>query len=150
MAEREIDKIVIHCSDSTWGCREVIHGWHTDPKPNGRGWSDIGYHYVIPNGRPHLSNSYDPEWDGFLETGRAIRTIGAHARGANRHGFGICLIGTGAGLFTPRQMITLAGAVRSLQVSFDIPDDHVIGHRDIDSRKTCPGFDVAAWMRGLR
>ena len=24
-----------------------IRKWHTDPRPKGNGWSDVGYHYVV-------------------------------------------------------------------------------------------------------
>ena len=42
---RELNKIIIHCSATPEG-RDVkadeIKQWHKD-----RGWSDIGYHFVI-------------------------------------------------------------------------------------------------------
>ena len=37
--------IVIHCSDSSYGTVDIIDHWHKM-----RGWSGIGYHYVIGNG----------------------------------------------------------------------------------------------------
>lgn len=42
--------IIIHCA-ATKPSQDIgantIRKWHTDPPPNGNGWSDIGYHYVI-------------------------------------------------------------------------------------------------------
>jgi hypothetical protein len=43
---RKIDTIVIHQSDSAFGNAAVIDKWHRE-----RGWSGIGYHWVILNGR---------------------------------------------------------------------------------------------------
>ena len=47
---RMIDLIVIHCS-ATRPIMDIgaekIRMWHTLPKPEGREWSDIGYHYAI-------------------------------------------------------------------------------------------------------
>ena len=42
---REIKKIIIHCSDSEFGDAALIDKWHKE-----RGWTGIGYHYVILNG----------------------------------------------------------------------------------------------------
>ena len=39
-------EIILHCSDSEFGNAAIITKWHALPKPNGRGWSNIGYHYV--------------------------------------------------------------------------------------------------------
>ena len=47
---RVIDTIVIHQSDSAFGNAAVIDEWHRE-----RGWSGIGYHWVILNGRIHAS-----------------------------------------------------------------------------------------------
>ena len=43
---RDINKIVLHCSATREGhdvSTETIRGWHV----NKRGWSDIGYHFVV-------------------------------------------------------------------------------------------------------
>jgi hypothetical protein len=62
---RDLKRIILHCSATPEGREvsvETIRGWHSDPPPQGRGWSDIGYHYVI-----HL--------DGKTEIGRPIEEI---------------------------------------------------------------------------
>ena len=141
---RRITQLIIHCSASAWGNAAVIRDWHV----NGNGWDDIGYHYVIPNGRTGARADYDPAWDGILETGRALSVEGAHARGQNHDSIGICLIGEGDGLFTPRQIKTLTGLVDVMCTAFQVPPTRVFGHRDYDRGKSCPGFDVAAWVRG--
>lgn len=46
---RELDRIILHCSATPEGRdidAAIIRKWHTNPQPYGRGWSDIGYHYV--------------------------------------------------------------------------------------------------------
>jgi N-acetylmuramoyl-L-alanine amidase len=76
---RNIDKIIIHCSATKEGVAvstATIRNWHI----KGRGWSDIGYHYVI-------------QLDGTIDYGRPINRIGAHTKGENENSIGICYIG---------------------------------------------------------
>ena len=76
---RKIDTIVLHCSATPEG-RAVsvptIRKWHTDPKPKGRGWSDIGYHFVIG-------------LKGEIWPGRPIGRKGTHVGGHNATSIGI-------------------------------------------------------------
>ncbi len=124
---REIKRIIIHCAATPNG-REFhvsdIDRWHKE-----RGWRGIGYHYVIPVA-------------GDLEYGRAESEIGAHCRGYNRDSIGICLIGTDA--FTRQQWDALHLLVDNLGERY--PEASVHGHREFNSHKTCPGFDVAMWL----
>lgn len=130
---RKIDTIIVHCADTPASMdigAEEIKRWHTDPKPRGNGWSDIGYHHVIRR-------------DGTIESGRAHEVIGAHAAGHNKTSLGVCLVGGKGGFnFTHRQMDVLYRLLISLTTSY--PDAQVIGHRDVSS-KSCPSFDVKAW-----
>ena len=67
---RQIKQIIIHCSATPEGRNigaTTIRGWHKE-----RGFSDIGYHYVI-------------RLDGTIEEGRPIEQIGAHCQGHNRN-----------------------------------------------------------------
>lgn len=81
--------IVLHVSASSFGDAAQIDRWHRE-----RGFSRIGYHWVVLNGlrRP---GSYDPALDGQLENGREEHQIGAHclADGANGFTLGVCTIG---------------------------------------------------------
>ena len=74
---REIKQIHIHCSATKTDniSASTIRRWHLQ-----RGWSDIGYHYVIG-------------LDGKIEAGRPVSKIGAHAKGYNKTSIGICYIG---------------------------------------------------------
>lgn len=80
---RVINKIIIHCAATPEGkdyTVDQIRQWHTTPKPNGNGWKDIGYHFVIYR-------------DGSVHPGRPIEQIGAHTSGYNANSIGICYMG---------------------------------------------------------
>jgi len=129
---RTINKIVVHCSDSPHGRNdgaEQIHSWHVQ-----RGWSGIGYHYVI--------NEH-----GILENGRPQYWVGAHVEGHNKDSIGICMIGVDK--FTQEQFDTLEYTIRELLKKY--PGATVCGHRDLDTHgKTCPNFDVKDWWAKVK
>lgn len=130
---RPIKKIIIHCADTfpdmDIGAPE-IRTWHLD-----RGWSDIGYHFVIKR-------------NGLIEGGRSVEEPGAHAQGQNTDSIGICLVGGKAHAnrrpcnFTRYQWAALESLVKKWKAAY--PDAEVIGHNDVSS-KPCPTFDVRAW-----
>lgn len=134
---RDINLAVIHCSD-TYAMQDIgaskIREWHV----KGRGWSDIGYHYVIQRG-------------GLIEVGRPIGIAGAHARGFNSRSVGVCMVG-GRGQdgqpsnnFTDEQWASLDKL--RLQLMADFPSIEFKGHRDLpDVKKACPCFDIAEWL----
>lgn len=67
---RQINKIIVHCSATREGENytvDTIRSWHVD----GRGWSDIGYHFYI-------------DLHGEIHKGRDIAKIGAHSKGRRR------------------------------------------------------------------
>jgi len=137
---RAIDSIIIHCS-YTPADMDVsvsqIRDWHLS-----RGWSDIGYHFII------LRN-------GFLESGRPIVLAGAHAKGHNKTSIGICLVG-GMGddgtpdcNYTADQWKMLATTTKHLVEFYNTRDP--IGHRDLPGvTKECPCFDVTAWWSSIK
>ena len=128
---RDIDKIIIHCSATPEG-RDVktstIKQWHT-----AKGWSDIGYHYVI-------------ERDGSVNMGRDIDRIGAHTRGENTGSIGICYVGgMDANMKNPKDTRTekqkegLKCLIKDLRSTYG--DLTIHGHNEFAS-KACPSFDV--------
>lgn len=133
--ERQIDMVVVHCSDSAWGNAAIIDQWHKERK-----WRGIGYHGVILNGHPTSHGGYEPELDGLLESGRPLDEVGAHARGHNSRSVGICLIGKNE--FTEAQDATLMRTLSDLLRTFNLDPDAVYGHYELDDHKTCPNMDM--------
>lgn len=124
---RDIDLIVIHCSATPSSMdigADTIRDWHV----NERGWSDIGYHYVIKR-------------NGRIDEGRPLKKAGAHAKGHNSNSIGVCLVG---GIpdanFTLAQYKTLNALLEMLKTKYNNPE--IKGHRELDANKTCPCFDV--------
>lgn len=131
MIERKTtNHILIHCADTMAtmdiGAKE-IRRWHKD-----KGWSDIGYHFVIRR-------------DGRVEPGRPINAQGAHEQSRNRDSIGICLVGgrskTGAPQdnFTPAQKGSLAVLIKHLRAAY--PRAVVSGHNHWEPSRGCPAFD---------
>lgn len=153
----QITRLVIHCSDTPNGrpySAADIDQWHRQRKFSrahnaryglgpweGRGLhapdlGAIGYHFVIRT-------------DGVVECGRRLTEIGAHEQRANRNGIGVLLIGRDA--FTRKQWRVLRKHVESTQRwrrLHRLPPLEVIGHHELDKHRTCPGFDVQAWLKG--
>lgn len=129
---RPIHLVVIHCSDSPNG-RDIgvheIRDWHLD-----RGFTDIGYHYVIRR-------------SGVLEEGRPIGKAGAHVQGHNKLSVGICLVGRDK--FTKAQLTTLHSLVVALMEEFDLEKDCVVGHYELNPKKTCPNIDMDDYREHL-
>lgn len=136
---REISKIVIHCSDSSYGDAELIRKWHL-----ARGFVDIGYTYVILNGYPDEIDCkipQTPDWclDGAIETGRTEEKVGAHCKGHNKDSIGICLIGNR--MFTLSQVVALCRLVREIRHRHG-DGVKIVGHYELDGRKSCPNIDM--------
>lgn len=123
-----IEFIVIHCSDSP-DDREVeaadIHQWHKE-----RGFDGIGYNHVIQR-------------DGTVEAGRPHYWTGAHVAGHNHHSIGICLVGRDE--FSEQQDSELKKML--YWAKFKYPEAEIVGHYQLDDGKTCPNFDVPAWVK---
>lgn len=145
---RQIKAIVVHCAASEdsidIGAAEIKH-LHTAPKTeqidwygyktHGRGWSDIGYHYVIRR-------------SGVVENGRDEDKIGAHVYGHNRNTIGVCVVGRKD--FSPKQLESLKAMVKGLchKHSLD-PTEDVLGHYELDSKKSCPNIDMVKFRAEL-
>lgn len=137
-----IRKIVVHCSDSPdnldIGARE-IHGWHV----RDRGWTDIGYHYVVRrSGTVELGRYHNG--DSVLEG----KEIGAHVKGQNSDALAICWVGR----VKPRaaQMAALLKLVRALMAAHQVPLAKVYGHKELAEGKTCPNLDMDDFRDELR
>ena len=143
----KIKEIIIHVSDSPEGRADTvddIRRWHLE-----KGWSDIGYHYVLGiNGE--LWKGRDLDRDGDI-----LDEIGAHAYGYNRGSVGICIVGgaTDEEEYAdrePKDTRTQEQHIMLRKLVFDLLKLHVaknavvIGHNQV-SDKACPCFDVYEW-----
>jgi len=130
--KRKIDTIFIHCSDTrtdqNFGVKD-FRKWHMEE----RGWSDVGYHYVI-------------RLNGTIEEGRPLHRIGAHAGKRHNSGsIGICFEGglTPAGEKWDEplkaQLIALGKLLQMIQPVYGIL--RIRGHYEV-STKSCPNFNI--------
>ena len=128
---RDLNKIILHCSATREGkdfSVDTIRDWHV----NGRGWSDIGYHWVI-------------RLDGSIEVGRPLEKSGAHTKGHNKDSVGVCYIGgcdadgKPKDTMNPEQEKAWRMIVLSLRTLYG--DMTIHGHNEF-ANKACPSFTV--------
>jgi len=129
---RDLKRIILHCSATKEGqdfSVATIRDWHV----KGRGWSDIGYHWVI-------------RLDGSIEVGRPLEKSGAHTKGHNKDSVGVCYIGgcdadgKPKDTMNPEQEKAWRMIVLSLRTLYG---DHITihGHNEY-ANKACPSFIV--------
>ena len=128
---RKINEIIVHCTATPEGkdfSVADIDRWH-----RARGFDGIGYHYVVCR-------------DGSVHKGRDVAKRGAHCKGHNAGGIGVCYVGgmTADGK-TPKDTRTEAqrAALRDLVewLRREHPGASVHGHNEYSS-KACPCFNV--------
>ena len=143
---RKITGIIVHCTATRadwWSGKSLakkiaeVRRWHVED----RGWSDIGYHYLIDR-------------DGGIGLGRPVERNGAHVRGHNTGTIGVSLFGghgsnekdAFADNFTPQQDAALRRLIGNLRADHGpVP---VTGHNEY-AAKACPGFMVAPWLASV-
>lgn len=125
--------IVIHHSATAKGGAKTFDRSH-----RGRGWDELGYHFVIGNG------SETP--DGFVEVGPRWRKQkhGAHCKTSdnyyNDHGIGICLVGDFTHSRPTRaQLVALNELSTFLCRMCRIHASRITTHRDVTGKTQCPG-----------
>ncbi|MFT0861735.1 N-acetylmuramoyl-L-alanine amidase [Ancylobacter sp. G4_0304] len=129
---RRIVEIIIHCAATPEG-RDFsvadIRSWHKQ-----RGFSDIGYHYVVYR-------------DGRVLEGRPVGQVGAHVADHNTGTIGVCYIGgvsadgkIAKDTRTPAQRASLLWLVAQLKARHPTIRK-VSGHNEY-AAKACPSFDV--------
>lgn len=129
--KRNIKELIVHCSATPEGkdySVDTIRQWHLQ-----RGFSDIGYHYVIYR-------------DGSIHIGRDESIIGAHCTGHNTNSIGVCYVGgcasdgkTPKDTRTTEQKQSLVKLLKELKTKY--PQASIHGHRDF-ANKACPSFDA--------
>lgn len=141
---RVIKEIIVHCSATLEGkdfTVEQIRQCHLQ-----RGFSDIGYHYVIYR-------------DGTIHVGRNEALSGAHCTNHNNISIGVCYVGgcdatkkLSDGQPAPKdtrtnaQKVSLVNLLRSLKSKY--PKAVIHSHRDF-ANKACPSFDATNEYKNL-
>ena len=129
---KQTTQIILHCSATPEG-RNVkakdIKLWHKE-----RGWSDIGYHYVI-------------DLDGTIEEGRKENLVGSHCKGQNHNSIGICYIGGCDKEMYPKdtrtseQKESLYKLVKSLMEKYKLNLSQIHAHNEF-ANKACPSYTI--------
>lgn len=144
-ARHPVHEVIVHCSATRpeWMAgrslsekRAELRAWHM----RDRGWSDIGYHWLIDR-------------DGAILAGRPETRVGAHVQDHNQGTIGVCLIGGADSAATDRfnDHFTAAQdrALRDLLQGIGMRTQlrTISGHNEY-AAKACPGFDVTTWLKG--
>ena len=129
--KRTIKELIVHCSATPEGkdySVDTIRQWHLQ-----RGFSDIGYHYVIYR-------------DGSIHIGRDESIIGAHCTGHNTNSIGVCYIGgcasdgkTPKDTRTLQQKESLLSLLKTLKIKY--PNAKIYPHYKF-AAKACPSFNA--------
>lgn len=133
-SKRKIVGLVVHTTASAYGSdlsAEDIRKYHVNTK----GWSDIGYHYVV-------------RLDGTIELGRDVDKSGAHVLGHNKNTIGLTYVGGLDKNGKPKDTRTDAQkkALRSLlwELRLLYPKATIKGHRDYSPDKNGNGI-IERW-----
>lgn len=141
--KRNIKEIIVHCSATPEGedfTVEQIRKMHIT-----RGFSDIGYHYVIYR-------------DGSIHAGRAESISGAHCKNHNTISIGVCYIGgcpprsvknwdsQGKDTRTAEQKVSLVELLSELKKKYTTAK--IYSHREF-ANKLCPSFDATNEYRNI-
>lgn len=144
-SKRNIKEIIVHCSATPEGKDYTvaqIRNMHLK-----RGFSDIGYHYVIYR-------------DGSVHLGRDVNIAGAHCTNHNTISVGVCYIGgcdatkrLANGSLVPKDTRTepqkkaLIGLLKELKALY--PNAKIHSHKDF-ANKACPSFDATKEYANLK
>lgn len=143
-ARRSTSHLVVHtCADGRIRDGEHVDtppedvvAWHTAPKPRGRGWSRVGYHYLVRK-------------SGGVHRLLDEKERGIHCRdgGMNSKALGVSFSGHGGDDYwdvdgepwTAEQEAAGIELIADLCERWGIPVKNVIGHREAGAKKACPG-----------
>ncbi len=147
--QREWTAIIIHHSATETGGARAFDRAH-----RARGWDELGYDFVIGNGTDTP--------DGYVEVGPRWKKQkqGAHCKTPsnyyNKHGIGICLVGNFDIQYpSAKQLASLKKLISFLSRKYDIPYNHILGHREVPQTHTrCPGQHmplnaIRSWAREM-
>ena len=149
---REINKIIIHHTESTGGAVDFMRYLHVELN----GWSDVGYHYIITNGKKN--GNWKAGGDGEIQGGRPVERMGSHARGANLGTIGVSFVGKlGSKSPTPAQLASAYSLLATLCNQYNLDPRHknnllsndILAHRDVGNTD-CPGDNLYALLPSIR
>ena len=93
-------------------------------------WVDIGYHWICED----INGSIE------IVVGRFMDHIGAHTRKYNQDSLGICIVGNYDITYPLVDTINkVAKFTSSIMSIYKLSSSDVVGHCELDTRKTCPG-----------
>lgn len=136
--EKDWKAIIIHHSATDKGCVASFDNYHR----NNNGWNEIGYNFVIGNGKGSGNGAVEvtDRWRK-QKTGAHCKTD--YSNWANKDGIGICLVGNFDESYPSRsQMESLSKLVRFLSKRYNIPAGRIYGHNTTPGHSTqtdCPG-----------
>lgn len=139
-SKRVIKEIIVHCTATPEGRDYTVEDIKRDHLK--RGFSDIGYHYVIYR-------------DGTIVNGRDVDIIGAHCSrgGHNQYSIGVCYVGGLAANRKAKDTRTEEQKASLLSLLLDLkkfyPNAQIYGHHDFDKGKECPCFDAKTEYRKI-
>ena len=116
-------------------------------------WRDIGYHAGIElvTDNPELA-LYD--YQGMVGRAARVQASACPQGDMNRIGLHLCFVGNFDLAPPPQEMLERAMLrfVRPWMLDFNISPDRIIGHRDYNPHKSCPGtkFDIEVVRRMVR
>lgn len=128
----DAEYIILHCSatrDSGTVSWNAIRHYHIVE----RGWDDIGYHFGIEKYGENM----------VILQGRNPADGGAHCRanGMNHKALGVCVVGE-YDIEPPskHRLAVTIDLLTKLCFCYSIAARNILGHREMDGRKTCPGL----------
>jgi hypothetical protein len=145
-----VEFIVVHHSAGGSGNVDIFRKEHL-----ALNWADVGYHFVITNGRGGP--------DGEIQPGRDANYQGAHCPALNSKSLGVCLVGNfqpGAKLRsgqsipldkpTEKQLQSLIRILAAIcRVEKLDPLTAIVGHREYTATD-CPGDDLFKLLPEIR
>jgi len=136
---RKLTRMILHCTATPDGRHvdvDTIRSWHKK-----RGWSDIGYHYVI-----YL--------DGSVHNGRHVEKVGAHVVGHNADTIGVVYVGGCDAKMKAKDTMNAAQETAFVNLVKHLRDQYgpltLHGHNEY-AAKACPSFNVKqkfGWLVG--
>lgn len=129
---RHVDRVFLHCTASSYDHHddiEVVRAWHL-----GRGWSDVGYHYMIHK-------------DGSISAGRDLEKTPAAQKGHNKGTIAIAMHGgqDARDDFSTKQIVTLREFCEDIRYAYGGAITFH-GHGEVVIRD-CPIYDYKSYLK---